>query len=535
MRVLFWEATLRCNAYCEFCGSKCGDVSCSDELSKEEICYALRKIAERYDASQIMINVTGGEPLMRKDLTEVMRYAVSLGYRWGLVTNGMLLNAETVSEMKKAELKTVSVSIDGLYETHDSLRGVNGGLGSAIRGLRLLSEADFLETVMVTTVVSRKNINELDGIKQLLKTLPIDTWRISPVDPIGRAADNGELLLGSEQVRMVYDYIASCRREPLPFQTTASCSHYLGRYEFKVRDFPFRCGAGKTVGSILANGDIYVCPNVAKIPNLICGNVRTDDFADVWENRFGYFRSVESMRAGRCAECGYFSSCKGDSLHTRSFDSSQPKFCMLDHGLSPSFVTEACEAKSLDRVIGEIKGNREKISDAWARAQSLSKDIVVITPRALKEIFECFDWGTKERTNEMICALTGRIYRSSEIDEEAFIICVEKAVYLHAPSATEDTLVADGHIKEQAARCPDVEAGRRIHIGYIHSHPNELEISMSLGDFKWHRELYEEDWKKALTIIVNPQKKHIAAYAGPAADHAELHLLGYEELLREIF
>ena len=68
-----------------------------------------------------------------------------------------------------------------------------------------------------------------------------------------------------------------------------------------------------------------------------------------------------------------------------------------------------------------------------------------------------------------------------------------------------------------------------INIGFIHSHPNELEIAMSLGDFQWHRRLYEKDWKKALTIILNPQKKHIAAYAGPAANHVELHLLGYTD------
>ena len=139
LRVLFWESTLKCNAYCEFCGSRCGDVSYSNELSKEEICYAFKQIADRYDASQIMINVSGGEPLMRNDLMEIMQYAITLGYRWGLVTNGMLLNEDIICRLKNAELKTVSISIDGLQQTHDSLRGVIGGFDTIIHNLSLLS------------------------------------------------------------------------------------------------------------------------------------------------------------------------------------------------------------------------------------------------------------------------------------------------------------------------------------------------------------------------------------------------------------
>lgn len=83
-------------------------------------------------------------------------------------------------------------------------------------------------------------------------------------------------------------------------------------------------------------------------------------------------------------------------------------------------------------------------------------------------------------------------------------------------------------MEEQIAQCAP-KTDSIINIGFIHSHPNELEIAMSLGDFQWHRRLYEKDWKKALTIILNPQKKHIAAYAGPAANHVEFHLLGYTD------
>ena len=527
LRVLFWEATLRCNAYCEFCGSKCGDVSYADELSSNEICHAFKQIAERYDASQIMINVSGGEPLMRDDLIEIMTYADSLGYRWGLVTNGLLLNNNLIDSLKSTHLSTISISIDGLSNTHDSIRRVKGGLDTVIGNLHLLSDANFLETIMITTVVSKRNIDELDKIKELLKSVPINIWRVCPVDPIGRAVENNQLLLDKKQMREVYDYIAHSRKEELPFQVTTSCSHYLGEYEFKTRPYFFQCNSGKTVGSILANGDIFVCPNVPKQKELIQGNIRLDNFVDVWENGFQFFRDNESRHIGRCSKCKYYSSCKSDSLHTWDYEKQEPSFCFLDYGFEPINNSKELEKTDFSSIIREIKSNRANLSDAWTRAQSLSKDIVIISPTALQAIFAYFEWGSKEQSVEKMCALMGRIYRNSDIDEEAFLVCVDDIVSVVIPNTTSDTLIIDKTIEEQVSDYLLHNSESKLHIGYIHSHPNDLEISMSLGDYSWHKYLFEKDWIKALTIILNPQRKQIAAYTGPAANHVELHLLGY--------
>ena len=82
---LFWETTLRCNAKCKHCGSRAGEeCNFKDELSTEEIKNALQGIANKYDSSKILLNITGGEPLVRKDLFEVMEFAKNLGYHWGM-------------------------------------------------------------------------------------------------------------------------------------------------------------------------------------------------------------------------------------------------------------------------------------------------------------------------------------------------------------------------------------------------------------------------------------------------------------------
>ena len=101
MRTLFWETTLRCNARCEFCGSGCGDcMDFPDELTTDEICSALSDVAKAFDPHDIMLNITGGEPLLRRDLFTVAEFASGLGFPWGMVTNGSLITPEIIEKME---------------------------------------------------------------------------------------------------------------------------------------------------------------------------------------------------------------------------------------------------------------------------------------------------------------------------------------------------------------------------------------------------------------------------------------------------
>ena len=92
LKGLFLEVTSRCNARCEHCGSSCGDFVPKDEVTKEELCKVLDDIASHYDPTKIMLYVTGGEPLVKKDLFEIMDYANKLGFMWGITTNGILVD-----------------------------------------------------------------------------------------------------------------------------------------------------------------------------------------------------------------------------------------------------------------------------------------------------------------------------------------------------------------------------------------------------------------------------------------------------------
>ena len=162
LRNLFWEATLRCNAGCPFCGSRCGRQSELKEVDSGTLIKTFESIAGAYDAHSIMVNVTGGEPLLRKDLFSVMDKVHQLGFPWGIVTNASLITDETIQSMKKNGMRTISISIDDLFEAHERMRRLPGSFSHIVDSIHSLAQEDFLDTIQITTVVSRENIGSLE-------------------------------------------------------------------------------------------------------------------------------------------------------------------------------------------------------------------------------------------------------------------------------------------------------------------------------------------------------------------------------------
>ena len=184
LNYLFWECTWRCNLSCRHCGSDCKSESCVPDMPFQDFLKAVEPLAQRYPKKTVLIAITGGEPLLRPDLPECGKALYDRGFRWGIVTNGMLYDEAMHAKLTDAGMYSVTVSLDGLEETHNWLRNHPESFRRALRALRLISKAPGL-TYDVVTCVHQRNLPELPQLKKLLIEEGIRDWRLFTISPIG--------------------------------------------------------------------------------------------------------------------------------------------------------------------------------------------------------------------------------------------------------------------------------------------------------------------------------------------------------------
>ena len=331
---LFWECTLRCSLKCRHCGSDCHTTSGVKDMPFEDFAKVLRRISEKYDPHKVFIIITGGEPLMRPDIASCGRAIYDMGFPWGMVTNGMLLDRRRFDSLLKAGIHSATVSLDGFEADHEWMRGVPGSYAKALNAIRMfIGVPDMVFDVV--TCANRRNLATLPDLREFLISTGLRRWRIFTVFPSGRAASDPDMRLTAEEFDRVMDFIAETRRDGR-IKLDYGCEGFLGGYEGKVRDYLFRCDAGLSCASILSNGDIAACASIRS--DYSQGNIyRGDDFLDVWENRYQKFRDRSWMKAlgDPCGSCRYFRYCLGGSMHLREADGTlRPGTCrMAESGL----------------------------------------------------------------------------------------------------------------------------------------------------------------------------------------------------------
>lgn len=330
LRSLFLEMTLACNEHCIHCGSNCGDVQMEGQLSDYELIQTLIKLKrELYRQKKPLpfLDVTGGEPLLRPHMIELMKTIHELGYNWGMTSNGVLITPEVARALKDAGMYSIGLSLDGLRESHEWFRQTKGSYDKVLAALDALIEAD-IKKVMVTTVVHPRNIDELDAIHDVVAKHNCKMWRIINVEPIGRALTNPDLKLSSLDYKRIINYIIDHQDEEM--EILYSCNHYLGlERERKTRNWYYFCRAGLQVASIQYNGDITACLDIERRPELVFGNVRTDSLLSVWEKGFGIFREHKEENSETCKNCEHKENCQGGGYHTWDFDKKEPRICMI--------------------------------------------------------------------------------------------------------------------------------------------------------------------------------------------------------------
>ena len=326
LKYLFWECTVRCNIKCLYCGSDCQIDDGSADMPAVDFLKVTEQIKEYYNPNKLMIVLTGGEPLMRNDLEFVGQSLYKQGYPWGMVTNAFALTEQKFQNLLKSGLRSITISLDGLEAEHNWLRGRETSFQKAINAILIVAKQQDI-AFDVASCVNSRNIQHLQKLKDLLISLGVKCWRLFLISPIGRAKYDEELKISDVQFYELIEFIKQTREEG-KIELSFGCEGYMGKYEGEIRQGYFFCRAGINIASILNDGSISTCPNNSR--EVIQGNIYTDDFMKVWQNKYQIMRDKTWAKTGKCADCDSFDFCKGNGMHLHDFENNDVLVCHLE-------------------------------------------------------------------------------------------------------------------------------------------------------------------------------------------------------------
>jgi len=298
-RLVQWMATLRCGLSCEHCLAISHE-SGFDDMPLEAVKKLIDRVAQM-GVSEFL--VTGGEPLVRDDLPEVIEYLGRKQVNWTLNT-AAFPNAQLRAAIERHKPGFVAVSFDGPESVHDSFRGKAGAWNEAREAIRFFKSMPQTRVCAGTTVTAR-NYGYLEETFHLAVASGADQWGIHLLVPEGRAAERQDLFLSKTQLKWLIKFVARKRRY---FHVTmADEIGYLGSLEPLVRDYPLRCGAGTTHCVVLPDGEVVPCTTLDRSSS--AGNIHQRSLAEIWADGFADIRQWRP--AGKCKACDYAAACRG--------------------------------------------------------------------------------------------------------------------------------------------------------------------------------------------------------------------------------
>ncbi|OIO39847.1 MAG: radical SAM/SPASM domain-containing protein [Candidatus Omnitrophica bacterium CG1_02_49_10] len=308
LRMVAWEVTRSCNLSCRHCRASSERGPYPDELSTKE-CFKV--IDEISSFANPIIILTGGEPLLRKDIFEIAAYGNKKGLRMVMAPNGTLLNEENVKKIIASGIKRISVSLDGPDAvTHDDLRQVPGAFKGACDGIERAKKAGL--EFQINTTVTKKNVRLLPRIMKLAIDLGAKAHHIFLLVPTGRGKDMVDEELSAAEYEETLKALAKAK-ESSPIEMKITCAPHFNRIllEGGYKGMPLAgrgCMAGVSFCFISHTGELQPCGYLeAK-----CGNVRDKGFKHAWDES-SVFNDIRdwSVYKGKCGICEFKTVCGG--------------------------------------------------------------------------------------------------------------------------------------------------------------------------------------------------------------------------------
>ena len=320
-RWIAWEITRRCNLRCVHCRSSSElEVKAHPDFTIEE---AFRIIDDIAGYAKPVIVLSGGEPLMRKDVFEIARYGTGKELRMCLATNGTLVTEEVCKKIKDSGIKIVSLSLDGSSEAvHDDFRNQKGAFDGTIQAANLFKQNGI--EFIINSSFTKRNQEEIPKVYNLAKELGATAWYMFMIVPTGRGEEIMNELISKEDYEDILEWHYQMEKEEKNLLVRPTCAPHYYRIvlqkakeegsKFERRTLKFSTGgskgciAGQLIALIDVDGNVLPCSYFPKP----AGNILEQSFKDIWENS-ELFRELRDFKKykGKCGSCEYITVCGG--------------------------------------------------------------------------------------------------------------------------------------------------------------------------------------------------------------------------------
>jgi len=326
--VVVWNLIRRCNLACKHCYSISADKDFSGELSTQEV-YAVMDDLDAFGVPVLILS--GGEPLLRPDIFDISRRAKDGGFYVGLSTNGTLINADNIRDIAGAGYNYVGISLDGIGETHDRFRRMQGAFDASMHAIRLCQDLDIKVGIRFT--MTADNSHHLPEMLQLLDDYDIDRFYFSHLNYAGRGNvhrnDDAIFEATRKCMDLLFDtcwrYVEQGKRKEFVTGNNDADGVYL--LSWIQQHFPDRVQhmrakleqwGGNSTGVNIANID-----NLGNVHpdtmwwNYSLGNVRDRPFSQIWPDISDPFmaglKAQPRTLKGRCGQCDHIQICNGNT------------------------------------------------------------------------------------------------------------------------------------------------------------------------------------------------------------------------------
>lgn len=320
-RLVFWETTEACNLACVHCRRLCDSVRANPEqLSTVE---ALRMIDQLAEAGCMILVFSGGEPLMRPDLFDLLRHARNTGLMTAVASNGTLINDTVARELAAAGVRRASISLDGPdAATHDGFRRIDGAFDASLGAIDNLKAAGI--GVQINCTVATHNHDRLEQVHDLAIRVGAEALHFFMLVPVGCGLELAEsMMLSPQRYEEILNWIYEKDAAEGPLRIKATCApHYMRIWlqRRKAAGLPLQrggggmyqmtrgCLAGTEIVFVSHRGEVFPC-GYLPVP---AGSLRTQTFREIWDSSqvLKAFREPVTLH-GKCGTCEYLHVCLG--------------------------------------------------------------------------------------------------------------------------------------------------------------------------------------------------------------------------------